>query len=63
MLKEFKQMKDGAVSNQHKPVIQPTDPNTAMKTKKEQAMDAFNLIKEERDEMIKGRCCPNGSKQ
>ena len=63
MMKEFKQLNQGAVPEQNKPVICPVDPSILTDDEKRKAMHAVNLIKEKRDYEIKGRTCADGSKQ
>eukprot|EP00957_Ditylum_brightwellii_P188580 14356319-Ditylum_brightwellii.AAC.1 len=52
MLKEFKQLVDGAVPG--KLVITPIDLDGLDYEQKQQALEAVNLIKENRDGTIKG---------
>ena len=61
MVKELKQLNDGAMPG--KPVVVPQDPDVLTEDEKESALEAVNLIKEKRDGRIKGRTCANGSKQ
>lgn len=63
MMKEFKQLNQGAVPEQNKPVICLVDPSILTDDEKRKAMHAVNLIKEKRDFEIKGRTCADGSKQ
>ena len=61
MVKEFKQLDQGAVPG--KPVVAPTDVNTLTPSEKKKALRAVNLIKEKREGKLKGRTCVNGSQQ
>ena len=61
MLKELKQLNDGAVKG--KPVVIPIDVDSLTEQDRQQALDAVNLIEQKRDNRLKGRTCANGSKQ
>ena len=61
MVKELKQLNDGAVPG--KPVVIPIDPDALSEEDKKKALDAVNIIEEKRDGRVKGRTCANGSKQ
>ena len=61
MIKELKQLNDGAVEG--KPVVGAVDPDSLTSQEKFEALEAINLIKEKRDGRIKGRTCANGKKQ
>ena len=61
ILKELKQLNDGAVEG--KPVITPISFEDLTPQDKEQALEAVNLIKEKRCGKLKGRTCANGSRQ
>ena len=61
MIKELKQLNDGAVPG--KPVVIPIDNNVLTADDKRKALDAVNIIEEKRDGRVKGRTCANGSKQ
>ena len=61
MIKELKQLNDGAMPN--RPVVVPQNPDVLTQDEKDRALEAVNLIKEKRNGNIKGRTCANGSKQ
>ena len=61
MLKEFKQLDEGAKPGN--PVVIPTDANTLSIEEKRKALRAINLIKEKRKGTLKGRTCDDGSSQ
>ena len=61
MIKELKQLNDGAMPG--KPAVGPIDPDTLTSDEKMKALEAVNLIKEKRNGNIKGRTCANGKKQ
>ena len=52
MVKELKQLNDGAMTG--KPFVVPQDPDVLTEDEKESALEAVNLIKEKRDGRIKG---------
>ena len=61
MMKEFKQLVNGAVPG--KSVVEGVDPKKLTRLDIEKALEAVNLIKEKRSGEIKGRTCANGSQQ
>eukprot|EP00957_Ditylum_brightwellii_P016081 1211339-Ditylum_brightwellii.AAC.1 len=61
MVKELKQLNDGAMEG--KPVVVLINVDVLSDDDKQKALDAMNLIKEKRDKTIKSRTCANGSKQ
>ena len=61
MYKYFNQLDKGAMPN--KPVVLTQDPTKLTKTENREALEAVNLIKENRTGIIKGRTSANGSKQ
>ena len=60
-IKELKQLNDGVIPN--KLVVIPQNPDVITTQENSAALDAVNLIKENRDGKIIGRMCANGSKQ
>ena len=61
IFKELKQLDEGAMPG--KPVVQPIDINKLTVENRKAALNAINLIKQKRDDTIKGRTCADGSKQ
>ena len=61
MIKDLKQLNDGAVPG--KPVVIPIGNDVLTEGDKKRDLDAVNIIKEKRDRRVKGRTCANGSKQ
>ena len=61
IVKEFKQLNDGAMPG--KPVIGEVNPDKLTDEEKLKALSAVNLVKEKRNGIVKGRTCANGSKQ
>ena len=61
LVKEFKQLNDGAVPG--KPVVCPVNPNTLTKEDKCKEFNAVTIIKEKRNGDVKGRACADGSRQ
>ena len=61
MLKELKQLNNGAMKGKH--VVVPINPSKLTKFEKRVALDAVNIIKKKRNGDIKGRTCANGAKQ
>ena len=60
MIKELKQLEEGAMPGKIVPEI---DPDILSTKNKAMALNAMNLIKQKRDGTIKGRTCANGSNQ
>ena len=58
LFKEFKQLNNGAVEG--KPVIQPINPNDITAEERKRALDVIMVIKENRDNTLKGRACADG---
>ena len=61
MVKEFKQLVDGAFPG--KPVVSAIEHSELSAEDKKKALDAVNLIKVKRSGTVKGRTCANGSKE
>ena len=61
MVKELKQLSDGAIPG--KKVVVPIDPENLTHDEKRQALEAVHCIKEKRNGITKDRTCANGSKQ
>ena len=61
MFKEYKQLDKGPIPG--KPVFGSISYDSLSKQEIKEALEAVNLIKEQRDGKIKGRTCVDGSKQ
>ena len=60
MVKELKQLNNGAMKGKH--VVVPIDPSQLTIFEKRATLDEVNLIKKKRNGDIKGRTCANGAK-